>query len=90
MAEFLDENRVEVTFEGQAWSKAKGHWIYYRTHFPMAEVRTKFELPSFIEEHHHQGTHDGCESGFICQKCGDAIMGLHAVHQNQSQNVDWT
>jgi hypothetical protein len=73
----LDRQGIELTFSGQAWSKATGVWRYYDSCFDLAATRHAFGLVACVEDHVHLGTHDGSESGFVCAACGDAVMGLH-------------
>lgn len=65
------------TFRGRAWSKNCGEWVYFDCYLPLAVIRQEFNFDECVQDHHHKGTHDGQESGFICSIHHDGIMGHH-------------
>lgn len=68
---------VSETFRGQAWSDNCREWVYFDCVLDLAVLRARFSFAPCVEDHHHRGTHDGQESGFVCEQCKDAIMGRH-------------
>lgn len=65
------------TFRGQAWSDNCREWVYFDCVLDLPALRARFSFPPFVVDHQHRGTHDGQESGFVCEQCKDAIMGRH-------------
>jgi hypothetical protein len=51
--------------------------VYFDCHLDLAALRERFSLPGFVTDHDHLGTHDGRESGFVCSRCKDGVMGRH-------------
>jgi hypothetical protein len=72
----LLERNIPVTFRGQAWSENCREWVYFGCFIDPEATREKFSLPDFVKAHSHRGTHDGQESGFVCLRCHDAIIGF--------------
>ncbi|MEM9345344.1 MAG: hypothetical protein AAGB26_01880 [Planctomycetota bacterium] len=71
------EEGIAETYSGQAWSENCRMWVYFRCVLDLASLRKRFDLPDFVKDHSHFGTHDGQESGFVCTCCNDAVMGHH-------------
>ena len=67
----------QETFRGAAWSSNCREWVYFNCILPTGAIRKAFNLPDCVKDHVHRGTHDGQESGFVCQNHKDGIMGLH-------------
>ena len=78
---------VEVVYRGQAWSKNCREWVYFDCCIDLAAVRKRMDLPECVVDHEHLGTHDGCESGFYCSECQDAIMGHHPKSMRSETRV---
>lgn len=78
---------IEVTYRGQAWLKNCREWVYFACYIDRESVQKRFDLPDCVEDHDHLGTHDGQESGLICKKCNDAIMGVHPQSVRQGTRV---
>ncbi len=72
------------TYRGQAWSKNCREWVYFDCYLDRESIKNRFSLPGCVVEHQHRGTHDGQESGFVCEKCNDAIMGHYSVQSSSS------
>ena len=71
----IDAGMKEI-YRGRAWSESR-EWVYFDCILDLQETRTGFDLPAFVKDHVHRGTHDGTEQGFYCEKCRDGIMGRH-------------
>ena len=67
----------EETFRGAAWSKNCREWVYFDCVLPSDAVRIAFGRAECVRDHAHRGTHDGQESGFVCEVHKDGIMGHH-------------
>lgn len=80
LEEEIIARNVAETFRGQAWSDNCCEWVYYDCVLDLAALRTRFAFASCIVDHQHRGTHDGQESGFVCEQCKDAIMGRHPAN----------
>lgn len=80
------EAGIPETARGQAWSKDCREWVQFRCRFDLDAVRARLNLPDFVEDHVHLGTHDGAEAGLFCAKCQDGVMGLHP---RDSRLVPW-
>jgi hypothetical protein len=68
---------IRETFRGQAWSSNCREWVYFDCFIDAPTVRQKISLPECVQDHSHQGTHDGEENGFTCSACHDGIMGTY-------------
>jgi hypothetical protein len=65
------------TCRGAPWSRNCREWVYYDCCLALPELRKRFSLASCVVDHVHRGTHDGSESGFVCNLHNDAVMGVH-------------
>ena len=65
------------TFRGRAWSENSREWVYFDCILSNSAIRKKFRLAECVKDHAHLGTHDGQESGFVCEIHKDAVMGHH-------------
>ena len=72
----LLEGGHQETFRGQAWSEAN-EWVYFDCIIDLDFCRDEYDLPSFVIDHVHRGTHDGTEQGLVCQQCLTAVVGRH-------------
>ena len=77
LEEVLIASGVAVTFRGRAWSMNCREWVYFDCFLDTVEIRKHFTFAEFVHDHSHRGTHDGQESGLVCTRCQDAIMGLY-------------
>lgn len=68
---------IAESYRGQAWSRNCREWVYYACVLDLAALRARFGFAPCVIDHAHRGTHDGSESGFVCEQCQDAIMGAH-------------
>lgn len=68
---------IKETFRGQAWSQNCREWVYFDCFIPTRLIRERFKLAECVKDHEHRGTHDGQESGLVCELHGDGIMGHH-------------
>jgi hypothetical protein len=73
-AAMLAQN-LRATFRGQAWSNNCREWVYFDAWLDNAAIRSSFTLAPCVQDHSHRGTHDGQESGLVCETCHDALMG---------------
>ncbi|HTE40985.1 MAG TPA: hypothetical protein VK629_09145 [Steroidobacteraceae bacterium] len=67
----------EETFRGAPWSQNWYEWVYFDCVLPIDAVRKAFPFAECVGDHAHRGTHDGQESGFVCEVHKDGIMGHH-------------
>src|SRR5688572_23577975 len=65
------------TSRGAAWSKNCREWVYFDCVLPAHRIRMRFRLAECVKDHSHRGTHDGQESGFVCEIHNDGVMGHH-------------
>lgn len=65
------------TFRGAAWSRNCREWVYFDCILPADLIRKAFSFAECVKDHAHRGTHDGQESGFVCEIHNDGIMGHH-------------
>lgn len=72
----LVQRGIKETYRGQAWGKNCREWVYFDCYLDLESIKKRFVFPGFVVEHRHRGTHDGSESGLVCQKCNDAVMGI--------------
>ena len=76
--EYIRGQGVRVAAVCTPWSRNCRNWVVYENVVLDAEgLRVKFELPEFVIVHSHRGTHDGSEHGLVCERCHDALIGLH-------------
>lgn len=68
---------VKETFRGEAWSRNCREWVYYDCYLDLEALRERFSLDPCVLDHENLGTHDGRESGFVCEIHNDGIMGVH-------------
>jgi len=73
----LIEAGIRETSRGQAWSRNCREWVYFDCFLPRPLIRQKFNLADCVKDHDHRGTHDGNESGLVCDIHNDGIMGHH-------------
>jgi len=72
-------------FRGTAWSQNCGEWVYFDCVLPAAAVRRAFNLAGCVRDHSFLGTHDGQESGFVCEIHKDAVMGYHQAARPEAR-----
>lgn len=73
----LKAQGIEETYRGQPWSHNCREWVYYDCVFDLEKVRSRFELPSFVETHVNNDNKSGMEAGFVCDLCKDGVIGVH-------------
>ncbi len=73
----LISSNIRETYRGQAWSRNCREWVYFDVYLDLEKLRKRFRLDKCVKDHEHFGTHDGQESGFICEIHNDAVMGIH-------------
>jgi hypothetical protein len=73
----LKARGVAETYRGQTWSRNCREWVYFACRFDLPALRLRFVFAPYVVDHVHRGTHDGAEAGLVCNRCWDAIMGLH-------------
>jgi hypothetical protein len=71
---------IRETSRGQAWSENCREWVYFDCFLDLPALRARFLFDPCVIDHAHRGTHEGSEIGFVCDRCNDAIMGVHADH----------
>lgn len=67
----------QETFRGKPWSERCRDWVYYDCVLDAPTIHEHFQLAECVKDHAHLGTHDGHESGFVCEVHLDEVMGLH-------------
>jgi hypothetical protein len=68
---------IDETDRGQVWSQNCREWVYFDCLLDMAAIHESFDLASCVVDHRNDDPRSGLESGFVCKKCNDAIMGIH-------------
>lgn len=76
------------TYRGAAWSMNCREWVYFDCELPIAAIRQAFPLADCVKDHAHRGTHDGQESGFVCEIHKDAVMGLYPGVSGNAKQFD--
>lgn len=66
---------IKETYRGQAWSDNCREWVYFDCYLDRESIKKRLSFSECVSEHQHRGTHDGQESGFVCNQCKDAVMG---------------
>ena len=88
----LERALIEAGFKelsrGQAWSKNCREWVYFDCFLPAQAIRQKFKFASCVGDHEHRGTHDGSESGFVCNVHNDGVMGYHPASGATAKNFN--
>jgi hypothetical protein len=67
----------KITFAGQAWSRNCRIWIYFDCALDIEAIKQKCNLAPCVTLHSHRGTHDGSETGFVCNEHNDGVMGRY-------------
>ncbi len=78
---------IAETYRGQPWTDRCREWAYFNCLIDPETTREQFSLADCVRHHEHFGTHDGQESGFVCSKCNDAVMGLHPKSARSAPSV---
>lgn len=83
LCEHLEPLRLHVLALGgqqqhilQTWSNAR-HFAFFACILNRPALRAAVPLPAFVVDHDHRGTHDGNESGMVCERCQDGLVGYH-------------
>lgn len=71
---------IKETFRGAAWTKNTREWVYFDCWLDLASIRARIPFPPCVIDHFHLGTHDGQESGLVCEEHQDALMGMHPTY----------
>lgn len=90
METYLQEKGIPETFRGQAWSDHCREWVYFDCVLDVEALKSRLQLPGFVEKHENTDLRSGTELGLVCTECYDAIMGLHPAHAllQKAQVVD--
>ena len=78
----LKKRGIKETYRGEAWSKNAREWVYYDCILVLDKLRARFAFPDFVTDSVNNDERSGLESGFYCERCQDAIMGLHPKRSN--------
>jgi hypothetical protein len=73
----LKANGFKETFRGEAWSKNCREWVYYECVLDVDKIEARLNFPDFISIARNDDPKSGRELGFYCERCHDAVMGLH-------------
>jgi hypothetical protein len=68
---------IDETYRGQPWSQNCREWVYFDCLLDVVAISESFDLAPCVVEHRNDDPRSGLESGFVCQECRDAIMGIH-------------
>ena len=60
------------TFRGQAWTRNCGEWVYFDV---VLSDALEESLPGPVRRHENLDARSGTERGFVCDRCGDGILG---------------
>ncbi|OAQ43516.1 hypothetical protein A5893_17165 [Pedobacter psychrophilus] len=74
----LKEKGIKETFRGKAWSENCREWVYYDCVLNLEKINNRYNFPDCVKIHINDDNKSGMESGFYCEVCKDAIMGIHA------------
>ncbi len=81
----LIQKGIKETYRGQAWSENCNEWIYFDCILDFEKIKKRFNLPNFINFHSNDDVRSGLEQGLVCDKCKDAIIGIHSSSKENKE-----
>jgi hypothetical protein len=69
---------IPLTFRGQAWTDNCREWVYFACWLDRPALRQRLHLEEFVVDHDNDDVRSGRESGLVCSRCHDGIVGAHA------------
>lgn len=75
IAQYLFNQRINITYFGKAWSGCTNNWIYFDTVLEIEQLKKDFQLGAEFEVHENLDPKSGTERGFIDTSTGEGIMG---------------
>ncbi len=75
----LKAKGIRETFRGQAWGENCREWVYYDCVLSLEKIKRRYDFSDFVMVHINDDNKSGMEAGFYCDKCKDAVMGLHPL-----------
>ena len=78
---------IREIFRGKAWTRNCREWVYFDCYLDRASIRGRIAFDPCVADHDLLGCHEGRESGFVCEKCNDAIMGVHENEKSRATTV---
>ena len=78
---------VRETFRGRAWTRHCREWVYFDCYLDRDSIRRRIAFEACVADHELLGCHEGQESGFVCERCRDGIMGVHEDHKDEAATV---
>jgi hypothetical protein len=66
---------ISVTYRGQAWSENCREWVYFDCVLDVERLKVDYQLSDFVKHHENKDQRSGTESGLVCDRCKDGIMG---------------
>lgn len=73
----IQEAGITETWRGKAWSKNCREWVYFDCVLKISAIRESYNLGRNVRHHSNDDPKSGRESGFVCNICHDAVMGLY-------------
>lgn len=73
----LKAKGIKETFRGAAWSDNCREWVYYDCVLDLEKIRARYSFPGYVETYRNDDAKSGMEAGFVCERCKDAVMGIH-------------
>jgi hypothetical protein len=70
---------LAATFRGRAWTNNCREWVFFDCLLDAPAIRASFNLSPCVVDHTNDDLKSGRESGFVCESCNDAIIGLHPL-----------
>jgi hypothetical protein len=67
---------VRETARGQVWSQNCREWVYFDAVLELDALAARLAFDVCVEVHQNLDPRSGLESGFVCRRCNDAVMGL--------------
>lgn len=77
LSEYLKARGIQETHWGQVWTKNCREWVYYDCVLDIEKLATKLCLEPCVRGFSNDDPKSGRESGFYCETCKDAIVGIH-------------
>lgn len=77
---------IPVTYRGQAWGDSCREWVYFDCVLDVERLKVEYRLPEFVKHHENLDPRSGTESGLVCERCKDAIMGYLST-ENPSKRI---
>ncbi|WP_166350664.1 hypothetical protein [Phytoactinopolyspora limicola] len=66
---------IPETARGALWSKNCREWVYFDVVLDLEALTNRFGFDPCVNTHQNLDSRSGLESGFVCTRCDDAVVG---------------